>query len=135
MPAQPDDAVIDRRLRRLGPSARRQTPTRLPGADAPLRDRAADLDLTEHPVNHHVADPEPPGVEDRDQAGRPRAPDPHQASSLDRGQCSEPERLRHLPCELVRGHRGVDVDDGKFEALRLLDETLGEHPVALEQVA
>src|SRR3954447_13542806 len=29
------------------------------------------------PINHHVADPEPPRIEHRDRAGRPRAPDPH----------------------------------------------------------
>src|SRR5215210_3260184 len=30
--------------------------------------------VTEHPINHHVADPEPPWIADRDKAGRPRAP-------------------------------------------------------------
>jgi hypothetical protein len=48
---------------------------------------------------------------------------------------SEPERLRHLPGQLVLAHRGVDLDDGQFEALRLLHEAIGEHPVAFAQVA
>ena len=38
---------------------------------------AAPRHPAEHPINHHVADPEPPRIADRDKAGRPRAPDPH----------------------------------------------------------
>lgn len=45
---------------------------------------------------------------------------------------SEPERLPHLPDQLVLVHRGVDLDDGQFEARRFLEEAVGEHPVALE---
>ena len=30
----------------------------------------------DHPINHHVADPEAPRIVDRDKAGRPRAPHP-----------------------------------------------------------
>jgi hypothetical protein len=29
-----------------------------------------------HPIDHHVADPEPPRIADRSKAGRPRAQDP-----------------------------------------------------------
>src|SRR4051794_10308600 len=33
--------------------------------------------VAEHRVTHHVADPEPSRIADRDKAGRPRAPHPY----------------------------------------------------------
>ena len=44
--------------------------------DGPERPSGRNASLRDHPINHHVAGPEPPRAADRDKAGRPRAPRP-----------------------------------------------------------
>src|SRR4051794_3737414 len=55
--------------------------------------------------------------------------------ALPRSGGSQSERLRHSPGQVILAHRGVDLDDGQVQGLRLLVEAFGEHAIALEQVA
>lgn len=51
------------------------------------------------------------------------------------GPCSEPERFRRSPGQVIFSHRAANLDDAQPEALNIPREAFSEHPIALKQIA
>src|SRR5262245_1746427 len=49
--------------------------------------------------------------------------------------CLQSKRFRHSSGQIIRSYRVVNLDGAQFQMLRFLVEAVGEHGIALEQVA
>jgi hypothetical protein len=55
--------------------------------------------------------------------------------AADRRPCSQFERFRYPPGQIILGHRGVDLDDTQVKTPRFLADAFGEHLITREQIA
>src|SRR5262249_42192875 len=49
--------------------------------------------------------------------------------------CLQSKRFRHSSGQIIHSHRGVNLNAVQFQTLRFLVEAVGEHGIAIEQVA
>src|SRR5262244_1712724 len=49
--------------------------------------------------------------------------------------CLQSKRFRHSSGQIIHSHRGVNLNGVQFQTLRFFVEAVGEHGIALKQVA